>query len=231
VRARVGARVLAERRLARIASAARRALEDTPGLVNVVDLRARVRSAQLEASATRAGVLFAADGTLIAANVMRIDGTGAFGMRGFSEAASWRRTLDMAGAQVPRGSIGPFAFDERVAAYALAGNIELRDVATGALVWAQPLAPPGLDAPAGDAAMKLDLVAFAPSGDLLVSYESAMSRAGPGALVLRRMEDGSAVAIYDVVGLNALAVAPDGDRFVYSTGAGRTYTTLARVPR
>ncbi len=212
--------------------AARGALEDTPGLVNVVDLRAGVRSAQLEASATRAGVLFAADGrTLIAANVTRIDGTGTFGMRGFSGAASWRRTRDMAGAQVPRGSIGPFAFDERVAAYALAGNIELRDVATGALVWAQPFAPPGLDAPAGDAAMKLDLVAFAPSGDLLVSYESPVSRAGPGALVLRRMQDGSAVAIYDVVGLNALAVAPDGDRFVYSTGAGRTYTTLARVPR
>ena len=54
---------------------------------------------------------------------------------------------------------------------------------------------------------------------------------GPGAIVLRRMADGTIVAMYDVVGVSALAVAPDGDRFMYSTGAGRTYTALARVPR
>ena len=103
--------------------AARSTLEATPGLVNVVDLRAGVRSAELEASATRAGVMFAADGrTLIAANVTRIDGTGTFGMRRFSGTADWRRTRDVAGAQVPRGSIGPFAFDERVAAYSLRGQ-------------------------------------------------------------------------------------------------------------
>jgi hypothetical protein len=45
------------------------------------------------------------------------------------------------------------------------------------------------------------------------------------------LADGSVVAMYDVVGVNALAVAPDGNSFVYSTGAGRTYTTLARLPR
>jgi hypothetical protein len=211
--------------------AARSALEATPGLVNVVDLRAGVRSAELEASSTRAGVMFAGDGrTLIAANVTRIDGTGTFGMRRFSGTADWRRTRDLVGAQVPRGSIGPFAFNERVAAYALAGNVELRDVATGALVWAQPFVPPGLDS-ADDSAMKLDLVAFAPSGELLLTYESPVNGEGPGALVLRRMANGSVVAMYDVVGVNALAIAPDGSSFVYSTGAGRTYTALARVPR
>ncbi|HEX7237002.1 MAG TPA: hypothetical protein VF405_08585 [Gammaproteobacteria bacterium] len=211
--------------------AARGTLEPTPGLVNVVDLRAGVRSAELEASATRAGVMFSSDGrTLIAANVTRVDGTGTFGMRRFNGAASWRRTRDLAGAQVPRGSIGPYAFNERVAAYALGGNIELREVATGALVWARPFVPPGLDSPT-DVAMKLDLVAFAPRGELLLGYESPANHEGPGALVLRRMADGSVVAMYDVVGVSALAIAPDGDRFMYSTGAGRTYTVLARMPR
>jgi hypothetical protein len=209
--------------------AARGALE--AGLVNVVDLRARVRSAELEASSIRAGVLFAADGgTLIAANVTRIDGGGTFGMRRFNGAAAWRRTRDVSGAQVPRGSIGPYAFDERVAAYALGGNIELREVASGALVWAQPFVPPGLDS-ADDAAMKLDLVAFAPRSDLLLGYESPVDRDGPGAVVVRRMADGGVVAMYDVVGVSALAIAPDGERFVYSTGAGRTYTVVARLPR
>jgi hypothetical protein len=208
---------------------ARGALET--GLVDVVDVRAGARAAELEASSSRAGVLFAADGgTLIAANVTRIDGRGTFGMRRFSGAAAWRRTRDVSGAQVPRGSIGPYAFNERVAAYALGGNVELREVASGALVWAQPFVPPSLDS-AGDAAMKLDLVAFAPRGDLMVGYESPADRAGPGALVVRRMADGSVVAMYDVVGVSALAIAPDGDRFAYTTGAGRTYTVVARLPR
>jgi hypothetical protein len=211
--------------------AARSTLEATPGLVNVVDLRAGVRSAELEASATRAGVMFAADGgTLIAANVTRIDGTGTFGVRRFSSSAAWRRTRDVAGAQVPRGSIGPYAFNERVAAYAFRGNVELREIATGALVWARPFVPPGLDS-ADATAMKLELVAFAPRGDLMLGYESPVDGGGPGALVVRRMADGDVVAVYDVAGLGALAIAPDGERFMYSTGVGRTYTVLARVPR
>ena len=45
------------------------------------------------------------------------------------------------------------------------------------------------------------------------------------------MTDGAVVAMYDVVGVSALAVAPDSDRFMYTTGAGRTYTVVARVPR
>jgi len=215
-----------------LASQAARSTLEAPGLVNVVDLSAGVRTAELEASATRAGVMFAADGgALIAANVTRIDGTGTFGMRRFSTAAAWRRTRDVAGAQVPRGSVGPYAFNERVAAYAFRGNVELRDIATGALVWARPFVPPGLDSATEDAAMKLEIVAFAPRGDLMLGYESPVDSGGPGALVLRRMADGDVVAVYDVVGLSALAISPDGERFMYSTGVGRTYTVLARVPR
>jgi hypothetical protein len=192
-----------------------------------------VRSAQLAPSPPRPGVLFAAAGSpRTAATVPRIDGTGTFGMRRFDAADDWRRTRDLIGAEVPSGSVGPFAFDERVAAYALEGNLELRDVATGALRWAQPFAPPGLDsAGADDVAMGLELVAFARDGELLLSYESPVDGDGPGAIVLRRMADGSAVAMYDVVGVSALAFAPDGGSFVYSTGAGRTYSALARVPR
>jgi hypothetical protein len=79
--------------------------------------------------------------------------------------------------------------------------------------------------------MRLELVAFAPRGDALLSYESPVDGDEPGAIVVRRLEDGSVVAMYDVADVSALALAPDGDSFVYSTGASRAYTVLARVPR
>jgi len=154
-------------------------LDPTPGLVNVVDMRARARVAELAASATRAGVMFAADGrTLIAANVTRIDDSGTFGVRTWSTGAEWRRTRNVPGAQLPRGSIGPFAFKERVAVYSRDGRVELRDVASGALVWAVPLVPPGLDAEGEGVALRLDLVALAPRGGLVLSYV-ACERRGP----------------------------------------------------
>jgi hypothetical protein len=211
---------------------AHRALEPTPGVVNVVDLRRHSRVAQLEASSTRAGVMFAADGrTLLAANVTRIDDSGTFGLRAWNGNAEWRRVRDERGAQMPSGSIGPFAFDDRVAAYSYDGRLELREVANGALVWAAPFVPPALDAVVDDSPMRLDLVALARRGDVVLSYESPADGDAPGTLVFRRMTDGQTVAMYDVAGVTALAVAPDGGSFVYSTGAGRTYTVLARVPR
>lgn len=212
--------------------AGRGVLEPTPGVVNVVDLGSRQPVAQLEASTTRAGVMFAADGrTLLAANVTRLDEVGTFGLRAWNGAAQWRRTRDVPGAQMPRGSIGPYAFNERVAAYQRDGLLELRDVATGQLVWAVPLVPPSLDTVGTPEPLGLDLVAFEPRGGLLLSFEAPEGGTAPGAIVLRRMNDGGTVAMYDVVGVSSLAFAPDGGSFVYSTGAGRTYTTLARVPR
>jgi WD40 repeat protein len=204
-----------------------------PGFVNVVDLKSRARVAELEASTMRTGVSFAADGrTLVAANVTRIDDKGTFGLRTWSGgAADWRRTRDLTGAAVPRGSIGPFAFTERAAAYSRAGQLEVRDLATGALVWAAPLAPPALDATEDPGPMTLELVAFAPRGDLVLSYESPLTGSAPGTLVFRRMSDGGTVAMYDVTDVSALAWSPTGDRFVYTTGSGRTYTALAGVPR
>lgn len=132
---------------------------------------------------------------------------------------------------MPFGSIGPFAFDERVAAYSYDGRVEIRELRNGALVWAAPFVPPDLDAILNDVPMRLDLVAFTRRGDLMLTYESPASGVAPGTLVFRRMADGETIAMYDVAGVSALAFAPDGDSFVYTTGAGRTYTVLARVPR
>lgn len=207
----------------------RGALERSPGFVHVVDVRERARVAELEASALRAGVMFAADGrTLVAANVTRIDEAGTFGVRTW-KGADWHRTRDVPGAAVPRGSIGPFAFDDRLAVFARDGRMEVREVASGALLWASDLVPPALDAKPVPA--KLDLVALARRAGFVLSYESPTTGDSPGALVLRRLDDGATIAMYDVQGVNAVAVAPDGGSFVYSTGADRTYTALAHVPR
>jgi hypothetical protein len=202
-----------------------------PGHVDVIDLRAHVRVADLPATAMRAGVMFLGDGrTLLAANSTRVDDSATFGLRAWNGAAEWRRTRDVLGAPVPRGSVGPYAFDDRVAAYSRDGRLEIRDIVSGTVVWAVPLVPPALGS-AEPAPMKLELVALARRADLVLSYESPVSGDEPGAIVLRRLGDGSIVAMYDVAGVSAVAVSPDGGSFVYSTGAGRTYTALARTPR
>jgi hypothetical protein len=209
--------------------AARGALEPTPGLVSVVDLAARKEVVTLEASATRTNVAFAADGrALFAANVTRVDESGTFGLRSWVT-AGWRRGRDLPGAPLPKGAVGPYALNESVAAYQRDGQLELRALASGAVVWAVPLAPAAFDAASDSGAMQLDLVAFAP--DFVLSFESPEARDEQGAIVLRRMADGETMAMYDVAAVSALAVAPNGGTFVYSTGAGRTYTVLARVPR
>ena len=208
--------------------AARGVRELGPGLVTVVDLRAAVEPRSLEASATRTRVQFARDGgSLLAANVLRVDDSGSFGLRTWS-AASWRHVRDVPGVLMPPGAVGPFALNDRVAAYQRDARLELRELASGALVWAAPLAP-AVDSSGG--AMRLELVAFAGNGELVLSYESPAVGDAPGALVLRGMRDGAALAMYDVAHVSAVALAPDGGSFVYTTGAERTYTVLARVPR
>ena len=211
--------------------AARGVLEPTPGLVTVIDLRTNAEPLALEASATRTRVQFARDSSsLIAANMLRVDDSGSFGLRTWS-AASWRRVRDVPGSVLPKGAVGPYALNERVAAYQRNGRFELRDLASGKVVWLVPLAPPALDSFRAAGAERLDLVAFAPRGDLALSYESPAERDAPGTLVLRRLRDGATLAMYEAAHVSALAFAPDGESFVYSTGAGRTYTVLARVPR
>jgi hypothetical protein len=108
--------------------------EPLAGRVDVVDLRARMRVADLPATAMRAGVTFIGDGrTLLAANVVRVDGSATFGLRAWNSGMDWRRTRDVLGAPVPRGSIGPYAFDDRIAAYSSMA-VGDHDIG-GALVW------------------------------------------------------------------------------------------------
>ncbi len=213
--------------------AAHGALEPTPGIVNVVDLRKHARR-------RRARGVRDASGRDVRRGRPDADRRQRHAHRraaarsayvGWSGGVDWRRVRDEPGAQVPLGSIGPFAFDDRVAAYSYDGRLELRELASGALAWAAQFVPPGLDAVVDGSPMQLELVAFARRGDLVLTYESPESGAAPGTLVFRRMADGETVAMYDVPGVSALAVAPDGASFMYSTGAGRTYTVLARVPR
>jgi hypothetical protein len=211
--------------------AGRGAREPLAGHVDVVDLRARTRVADLPATAMRAGVAFIGDGrTLLAANVFRVDGSATFGLRAWNSGADWRRTRDVLGASAPRGSIGPYAFDDRIAAYSLDGRLEIRDIVSGKLVWGVPFVPPAIGS-AQTAAMKLDLVVLARRADLVLSYESPVSGSEPGVIVIRRLRDGGTVAMYDVAGVAALAASPDGESFIYSTASGRTYTALARMPR
>ncbi len=211
--------------------AARGMREQTPGLVTVVDLSADAEPRSLEASATRTQVQFTRDSSsLLAANMLRVDDSGSFGLRTWS-AASWRRVRDVPGSIVPKEAVGPYALNDRVAAYQRGGRFELRDLASGKVVWLVPLAPPPLDSPRAAGAVRLDLVAFAPRGDLALSYELPAARDASGTLVLRQLGDGTTLAMYEVAHVSALAFAPDGNSFVYTTGAGRTYTVLARVPR
>jgi hypothetical protein len=128
---------------------------------------------------------------------------------------------------MPRSTVGPFALNDRAAVYQRDGRMELREMAGGAVVWAVPLAA-SVESAGGD--VTLELVAFSGAGDLTLSYEAPAVGGEPGALVLRRMRDGAAVAMYDVAHVSAVALAPDGRTFAYSTGAGRTYTVLARTP-
>lgn len=210
---------------------ARGALEAAPGLVTVIDLRTDAEPRELEASATRTRVQFTRDSSsLLAANMLRVDDSGSFGLRTWS-ATSWRRVRDVPGSIVPKEAVGPYALDEHVAAYQRNGRFELRDLASGKVVWLVPLAPPPLDSRRVAGAERLDLVAFAPRGGLALSYESPAERNAPGTLVLRQLRDGVTLAMYEVARVSALAFAPDGSSFVYSTGAGQTYTVLARVPR
>ncbi len=99
-----------------------------------------------------------------------------------------------------------------------------------------PLVAPDYRTDVVAATVRLEHVAIAPNGRFIVTYEAPPSSAFPrvidgtrGALVIRNAK-GVVEAAYDVPYVASLAIAPDSRSFVFSVGAGKTYTALARVP-
>jgi len=216
-----GARGLPERRLGL-------------GSVNVIDVHTGAAVAQLEASAARARVGFSADGRrLLAASVTPFDDRERFGVRAW-RIPDWRITGNVPGTNSIARSQGALPGTEFAAAFERDGNLELRDLSTGAVLWSVALVPPALDAKTSTGKIRLRLVEIAPNGRFVLSYEapeaSAVGGAPAGTLVIRNARDGAVQALYDARDVSALAIAPDGKTFVYTTGSGQTHTVLGRVP-
>jgi hypothetical protein len=203
------------------------------GGVRVVDLRDGRAVADLDASAARARVRFAANGRrLLAAHATPFDDSELYGVRAWT-VADWKLMDDLLGAKrVPRAE-GVLERAQFAGTFERDGSLELRDLVSDGVVWSAPLVPPAFDA-TGDAQalMRLRLVEIAPNGELIVSYE-APAEAGlttHGTLVIRGAADGAVHAMYDVADVTSIAIAPDSKTFLYTTGSGQIYTTLARVP-
>ena len=121
-----------------------------------------------------------------------------------------------------------------VAVYGKEGAIEMRDLSADRVLWTAPLIPPAY-APSTSVLLgsELDRAVIAPDGTFLISYESPIAHDPvghvSGGIVVRDTQDGRIVAVYDAYGVTGLAIAPDSQTFVYSTGAGEVHTALARV--
>lgn len=205
------------------------------GSTVVVDAATGARVARLPAPAAKAYVAFSADGLrLTAATTTAFDDVEQYGLSVFRTgdwtlerhlpgSARWWRAVGVVGAR-------------HVGAYVEDGRLELGDLSSGRSLWSVPLIRPPLGAPraAELAATRVELVAVAPNGAFVVSYESpdtGLERRLPGTLVVRETAEGRVEAMYDVADVTSLAVAPDSSSFVYGTGTGRTHRVMARVPR
>lgn len=203
------------------------------GSVRVIDLRDGRPVADLDASPARARVRFAANGRrLLAAHATAFDDSELYGVRAWT-VADWRLMDDLLGAKRVARAEGTLERAQFAGTFERDGNLELRDMVSDGVVWSAPLVPPAFDA-TGDAQvlMRLRLVEIAPNGKLIVSYE-APAEAGlttHGTLVIRGAGDGAVHAMYDIADVTSIAIAPDSRTFVYTTGSGQIYTTLARVP-
>ena len=203
------------------------------GSVTVVDVRTGAVRAELEASAARARVAFSRDGQrLFAASTTPIDDREWFGLRVWTT-ADWTLDSRLLGGSRAAWSEGALADTQFAAAYAHDGSVEVSDLETGHMLWSAGLVGPDLELEADRYTTRLDRIEIAPSGEFVISYETpvldARGAATVGAIVIRRALDGAVAAMYDVPDVAALAIAPDGKTFVYTTGSGQTYTALARV--
>lgn len=203
------------------------------GYAVVLEARTGRTVARLEAVAARALVAFSPDGeTLIASNATSFDETETFGLKTW-RTSDWQLTRDLAGTKRRWRSIGRLGNREFVAAYEDDGRLELVDLATDRPLWSAPLVSAGLDAEE-TGAMRLALVALAPNGAFVLSYETSRLADplgnAPGTLVIRDGRNGEVVALYDVTGVTDVAISPDSRSFVYSARGDGSYTVLARAP-
>lgn len=208
------------------------------GSIVVLDVATKEPVARLSAPAAKAYVAFSADGTRLSASAATsFDDVEQYGLRVW-DTADWMLERQLPGSPHWWRAIG-LVDGRHVGAYLGDGQLELRDLESGQRLWSAPLIAPSLDSTRAtdDVATRLDLIEFAPNGEFVVSYESPSTlpyngsdRRIGGAIVIRETTRGSVEAMYDVIGVTSLAVAPDSASFVYGTGAGRTHRVMARVP-
>jgi hypothetical protein len=199
------------------------------GSVKVVDVRTGTVRAELPASAARPRVAFSRDGTrLFAASTTPFNETESFGARGWT-IADWALERRLLGDHRIVRAEGALGGTEYAAAYEHEGSLEVEDLRTGRKLWSVGLVAPTYELAADHYTTRLERIEI--TGESVVTYEMPLidARATVGTIVIRRAGDGAAIGLYDVPNVAGLAVAPDGKTFAYATGAGKTYTVLARI--
>lgn len=192
---------------------------------------------QLESTAQRAQVTFLLDrGAILSAGITQIDDTAPeeHGINVWST-ADWSllRSFHAPGV-VPR-LVGKVGSTEYAAILERDGRLEVFDLETSSLRWSVPLVGPDYRVSTADRPPDVGRLVLDPGGRFIITYEGPLSSIPRqidrdyGTLVIRDA-DGAVIAAYDIPELGGLAVAPDGRSFLFSVGARKTYTALARMP-
>lgn len=205
------------------------------GAVRVFDLVTQ-RIATLEAVTGRPHLAFSRDGlTLLATHITYVGRIERLGFRVWDTAGGkLLHSADFPDWTMGTVATGSTESREFVAVHGNDGNIEMRDLATGAVVWSVPRLPPQF-APRESWVIgtELNRVALAPDGAFVVSYERPVAydlvANDTGAIVVRSARDGDILAVYPVSGMADLAIAPDSKTFVYATDLDHPGTQIALV--
>jgi hypothetical protein len=209
------------------------------GVARVIDLET-MSVIELEAvTGAIAKVAFSRDGRrFLATHITHVGREEQLGYRVW-DTADWslQRTVALPGWTM--GAIATGAVDRAdfVAVHGNDGNIEMRDLGSDVVLWSVPMIPPVFAHwSSGMSDVELDRVAIAPNGSFVISHERPVPTSSDhimarehGGLVIRRAEDGSILAVYDVPYLTRFAIAPDSKTFVYATPPHRPLAHLALV--
>ena len=215
------------------------------GAARILDLET-MRVAELEAIAgSRRAVSFSPDGgRLLTAHTAYLGAEEYLGFRVWATAGP-RLLYTASFTASTMGAIGTGAVDgaDFVAVNGNGGNIEMRDLTNEVLLWSVPMIPnPYAGAEGLRFGVELEHVAIAADGSFVVSYERPGDGVGSlsvrgvlvresGGIVVRRGSDGGIIAVYDVPGVTALAVAPDSRTFAFATPRRLPRLALVRAPR